>query len=86
MPNRPSLTDVDTGGRRSLLATVTITVVIKTLVTATKFYLVLTEIPDTILDRLDKDVLSLVPDLTVVTIKRLTDLLPAGCSQLVILR
>ena len=73
-------------GRRSLLATVTITVVIKTLVTATKFYLVLTEIPDTILDRLDKDVLSLVPDLTVVTIKRLTDLLPAGCSQLVILR
>ena len=62
-------------GRRSLLATVTITVVIKTLVTATKFYLVLTEIPDTILDRLDKDVLSLVPDLTVVTIKRLTDLL-----------
>ena len=54
--------------------------------TATKFYLVLTEIPDTILDRLDKDVLSLVPDLTVVTIKRLTDLLPAGCSQLVILR
>ena len=71
---------------QSEVATVKIQVVIKTLVTATKFYLVLTEIPDTILDRLDKDVLSLVPDLTVVTIKRLTDLLPAGCSQLVILR
>ena len=69
--NCPTL---DTGGRRSLLAAVTLTVVIKTLVTAS----LLLSCPDTIPDKIDKDVLSLVPDLTVVTMDRwLTDR-PAG--------